>query len=208
MDAKSGENPPLMGWNIDNAPDLCNLNLCHKSRELTVKHLVHRDAALLSDSVRVTKLAKSLNGGLNEVVRVGRTLRLGKNVGHANSLEDGAHCTATGEASTLGSGLEENLCTAEAEFLLVRESAIDDGNLNKVLLGGLCTLGDGSSDLACLAETHADDTFAITNNNDSSETESAATLGDLGDAVDSYQTILKLKVVGVSDSIVILSHRI
>ena len=101
VDAESNEDPSLMGGNIDNAPDLCNLNLCHKSRELTVEDLVHRDAALLRNGVCVTELAESLYGGLDEVVRVGRALGLGEDIGHAYCLEDGAHRAAASEASTL-----------------------------------------------------------------------------------------------------------
>ena len=89
----------------------------------------------------------------------------------------------------------------------MRESSVDDGDADKVLLSCLGAFGDGGSYLACFAEAHADDALAVANDDDSCEAEGATTLGDLGNAVDSYQTILKLKIVGVSYSIKFVCHR-
>lgn len=174
---------------------------------LAVKHFVHGDAALLSNGVGIAELAECKDCGLDEVVGVGGAFGLSEDVGDTYSLEDSAHSTATGETSTLGGGLEENLGAAEVHGLLVRESSVDDGNADEVLLSGLSAFGDGGGYFASLAETHADDAFAVAYDDDGCEAEGASALGNLGYSVDSDEAILEFKVVGVSYSIKFVCHR-
>lgn len=87
------------------------------------------------------------------------------------------------------------------------EGAVDERNLDEVLLSGLSSLRDGCGYLARLAETHTDDTFTVANDNNRGEAESTTTLSNLGDAVDVNETIRKLEIVCVPYSVIIFCHR-
>ena len=78
------------------------------------------------------------------------------------------------------------------------DSGVDDGNLHKVLLCILNALCDSGGNLVCLTETVTYDTVFIADDDDSGKTEVTTTLGDLGNAVDGYQSVLELKVRGLN----------
>ncbi len=81
--------------------------------------------------------------------------------------------------------------------LLVRNGSVDDRNLHQVLLGILHALGDSSSDFVGFAETVAYDTVLVAYYDDGGEAEVAAALGDLGNTIDGYQSVLEFKVRGL-----------
>lgn len=71
---------------VDAALYLSDFNLCHQFRLFAVKHFFNSHAAVLGHLGRRTKLAEGGDCGLNKVVGVGRTFRLCKHVGNANTL--------------------------------------------------------------------------------------------------------------------------
>ncbi len=54
---------------------------------------------------------------------------------------------------------------------------------------------DGGSNLVGLAQSPADHTVTVADNDDSGEAEGTSTLRHLGDAVDGYQAILQFQIV-------------
>ena len=80
---------------------------------------------------------------------------------------------------------------------LMRNSTLENRNLDEVLLGRLNTLSNGSLNFACLTKTVTYDTIAITYYNDSGESKGAATLGNLSNTIDSNQTVLQLDIIGI-----------
>src|SRR6185369_1529298 len=66
----------------------------------------------------------------------------------------------------------------------VRDSALDAGDLEEVLLGLLDALGDRGRHLLGLAVADADGAVAVAHHNKCGEAEAATTLDDLGHAVD------------------------
>ena len=150
---------------------------------------------MLSHSACITHFTKSLDGSLYQVVGVRRTLRLSQNVGDTYTFEHGAHSTTGYYSSTFRSGEDKHLSTAEASSLFVRNSTFDDGHLHKVLLGSFNTLSNSGSNFASLTKTVTDNTLTITNYYDSSESESATTLSNLGYTIDSNESIFQFFIV-------------
>lgn len=164
---------------------------------LTAEDSIHRHTAYHADLTGVTQLRESLESSFHEVVGVGRTLRLGEDVLHTGTLEHGAHGTTGLESGTFGCGFDENLRTAELGNLLVGNGALENGNLDEILLGGLYTLGNGSLNFACLTKSVTDRTVAVTDNHDSCEREGTTTFGNFRYTVESDQTVLQLNIVGI-----------
>lgn len=147
---------------------------------------------MLSNGACIAHFCKCLNGGLYQVVGVGRALGLSKDILDASSLENGTHCTTSYHTGTLRCREDEDLSTAEAGSLLVGNGTLDNGDLDEVLLCGFSTLGDGSGDFTGLTKTITDRTLTVTNDYDGSEGEGAATLGHFGYTIDSNESILVL----------------
>ncbi len=145
---------------------------------------------MLSHCAGVTHLAQSEDGCLNQVVGVRRTLRLGQNVFDANALEHGTHSATGYHTGTLRCGEDDDLGTTEVSGLLVGHCTFDDGNLDQVLLGSFHTFGNGGGNFAGFTKTVADDSFAITDYNDSGECEGTTTLGNFYYTIDSNESIL------------------
>ena len=80
----------------------------------------------------------------------------------------------------------------------MRDGGVDYRNLHKVLLCIFDALCDGGGNLICLTETVTYDTVLIADDDDSGKTEVTTTLGDLGNTVDGYQSVLELKVRGLN----------
>jgi len=77
----------------------------------------------------------------------------------------------------------------------VRDSALKHRNLNEVLLCSLYALSDSCCNFASLTETVADNTLAVTNNNDGSECKCTTTLSNLSYTVDSHEAVLQINVI-------------
>ena len=103
-------------------------------------------------------------------------------------------------------GLEDYARTAELGNLLVGDGAAVYGNLDKVLLGSLNALGDGSLNFIGLSEAPAYDAVLITYDNDGGKCKGAEPLGHLGDTVDGNQTILEFEIVSGLYFIVLICH--
>ena len=88
--------------------------------------------------------------------------------------------------------MDEDVSTAVLAVLLVRQRAVQDGNLDEVLLGVVDALLDGGSGFLGFAEAVTDHAILIANDNQCCESESTTTFGHLGDAVDANETFLEL----------------
>src|SRR3981081_3726477 len=100
-------------------------------------------AAQGGDFGLVAKLDESVEGGLDDVVRVRRAQTLGEHVLHAGGGHDGADRLAGDNASTFGGGLEHYLPGAVVAEDLVRNRALSQIDLVQVLLGGFDPLPGG-----------------------------------------------------------------
>ena len=109
-------------------------------------------------------------------------------------LEHGAHSTTGLYTGTGSCRLHEYAGTAEFCLLLVRDSGVDDGNLDQILLCILHALSDSGSDLIGLSQAVTDDTVLVANDDDGCEAAVATALGYLGNPLDGDQSVLELKV--------------
>ena len=137
---------------VDAALYLSDFNLCHQFRLFAVKHFFNSHAAVLGHLGRRTKLAEGGDCGLNKVVGVGRTFRLCKHVGNANTLQNCTHGTTGLYSRTFRCGLEEDARTAKLGCHLVGNRALVNRNLDKILLCGLYALRDGGRNLVGFAK--------------------------------------------------------
>src|SRR5665213_2008975 len=71
-------------------------------------------AALGGDLRRAALLCQPVERGAHDVVRIGRAVALGGDVGHTHHLEDRAHGTPGLDAVALGRGLHHDACRAMA----------------------------------------------------------------------------------------------
>ena len=177
-----------------------------KGLVLAFEYFFYGDTAVLSDSGWRAHFAEGCDGGLHEVVGVRRSFALGEDVSDAYAFEDGTHSATGFNTGTVACGLEDDARAAELSFLLVGDGAFVDGDADKVLLGSFNAFCDGCSDFVSFAEAPTNDAVFVANDNDSCEGECAATLGHLGDAVDGYETVLKLEVAGGFYSVISFCH--
>ena len=185
----------LVYGSSDSALNLLNFNCCHCfCLLLSVKYFIHTNTTFTGYGVGVTNLAQCQNGCLYEVVGIGRTFGLSNHIFNASALQYGTHGTSGFQTGTGSSGFEKHIGSAESDFNLMRDCAFQHRNLYEIFLCRLGTLGDCSRYFACFAKTPADDTIAITNNDDSSECEGTTTLGNLCYTVDSNQTVFEFYV--------------
>ena len=84
----------------------------------------------------------------------------------------------------------------------MRYSTFVNGHLDEVFLSNFHALGDSSGNLIGLTEAVTYHTVAVTNDNDSSESERATTLGNLGGAVDSHEAIFEFGIACNFNSII------
>ena len=81
-----------------------------------------------------------------------------------------------------------------------------DRHTDEVFLCSFHTLGDGCSYFIGFAEAPANNSVFIAYDNDGGESECAATLGHLGNTVDSHKAVFELEVVGRLYFIVSFCH--
>ena len=76
----------------------------------------------------------------------------------------------------------------------MRDSGVDDRNLNEILLCILNALCDGGGNFVSLSETIAYNAVLVTYDYDSSKAEVTTTLSYLGNSLDGNKSVLELKV--------------
>src|SRR5260370_14742729 len=117
-------------------------------------------AAQGGDFGLVAKLDESVEGGLDDVVRVRGAEALGEHVLHAGGGHDGTDGLAGDDACTFGGRLEHHLAGAVVAEDLGRDRALGEIDLVQVLLAGFDPLADGLGDFFRLAGAGAD--YALT----------------------------------------------
>ena len=160
----------------------------------------------MSHGSRAAHLLESLQRSLHQVVGVAGALGLADNIGHTHRLKDGTHSTTSLHTGTGAGGLHDNAAATVLGDYLMGNGALVNGDLDQVLLGHFGALGDGSGNLVGLTQTVADNAIAVTDNHDGCEGERATTLGNLGGAVDGYQTLLEFGIGSDLYSIIFLQY--
>ena len=161
---------------------------------LAVEHLVEADSTHLSHGVGVAHFGEGADSGFHHAVGVGGTFGLGEHVLDAHALKDGTHSTAGDDTGTGSSGFHEDVSTAVLAFTCVRDSSLQDGHLDEVLLRIFHAFGDGGRDFTGLTKTIAYDTVLITNDHDDGETEDSTTLGHFSHSVGGDHALFEFEV--------------
>ena len=195
---------------LNRATNFLNLNCCHTNYlliryTLSVEYGRNTNTTILSYHTGVAEFTESLNGCLNQVVRVGRTLRLGKDILDTNTLKYGTHSTTGFYTRTGRCRLQIYFGAAKLAELLVRNGSVQNRYLNKVLLGGFRTLGDGCCYLTCLTQTVANDTITVTYYYNGCKRKSTTTFGNFRYTVYSNEALLELQVICGFNSVHILT---
>src|SRR5438067_3689126 len=146
----------------------------------------------------VAKLDESVEGGLDDIVRVRRAEALGEHVLHAGGGHNGANRLSGDHAGTFGGGLEHHLAGAVVAEDLLGNRALGEVDLVQVLLGGLDPLANGLGDFLRLAGAVADYAFAgVTDDDESGERHVFAALDHFGDAVNRNDLVLEVEAVRI-----------
>src|SRR5215211_6812772 len=161
------------------------------------RHLGQLEAARVGHVLGPAELLQALDGGVDDVDRVGGPERLGEDVGDPGRLEHGPD-RAAGDDPGAGRGrLEQHPAGAVGPEDLVGDGRADHRHREEVLLGRLDALLDGRGDLLGLAVADADLAVAVAHDHEGGEREPAATLHDLGHAVDRDHALLELRLGGL-----------
>ena len=140
-------------------------------------------------------LAQTVEGCVNNVYWVGRTVALSQYVLYTSYFQNGTHCTTGDNTGTFRSRLHVNLgstVTAFTGYCMVVTVQI---NLNHVATCSFHSFLDSDWHFTRLATTEAYLTFTITNNSQSCETEDTTTFHHFGYTVDLYQLLDQAFVV-------------
>ncbi len=124
-----------------------------------------------------------VEGGADHVVRVGRAMALGHDVGDAHHLEDGAHRAAGDDAGPLGGRGHHHAGRAVLAVHLVVQRAVLQRDLGHVAAGFFHRLLHGGGHFLGLALAHADAAVAVADHGERGEAEDTAALHHLGHAV-------------------------
>src|SRR5438128_4006466 len=130
------------------------------------------------------ELAKRVDGGLEDVVRIVRPQRLRQDVLDADGFQHGPYRAAGNDAGARHRRLQEHAAGAEVSRDLARNRRLLERHEDQVLLGVLDRLPDGLGDFMSLAEPDADVATAVAHDDQRREGEAPAALDDLGHAVD------------------------
>ena len=195
LQTKSLHRAFLTSRTADDASDLFDSEFlfCHilNLLLLTVKHFVERNTTELGNHIRILHLEECIDSSLHHTMGIRRALAFCKHVLHSNTLKYCTHSTTSDNTRTRGCRFQENFCTTVFATLLVGNSALQNGDADKVLLGIINTFLHCSLNLLSFAKTVSYNTVFISNNDNGSKGESSTTFGDLGDAIDCNKTIFK-----------------
>src|SRR5262249_44491332 len=153
------------------------------------------DIATRSNRTRRVLVLERIEGCAHHVVRIGRAERFRNDVLHAQRLEDRAHRTAGNDTRAGRRRTEEHLARAVTpEDVVVQCAAFAQRNARQAPPCSVSRLADRFRNLACLAVTEANPAFLVTHYDQCSETETAAALDHLRDAIDVHQLVRELAV--------------
>src|SRR6185503_16536098 len=158
----------------------------------TVAHFALLHAPRLRDVAHGAELLDPIDCRPHHVVRVGRSQRLGQDVGHAGAIEHRAHRTAGDDAGTTGGGLQQHPARAMLAHDLVRDSGAFARYVDHRATGGVHRLADRLRDFVGLPGGHPDVALAVTHRDQRVEGEPPAPLHHLGHAVDGDDVFLHL----------------
>jgi hypothetical protein len=109
---------------------------------------------------------------------------------NAERFEYSAHWTTGDDTSTSLCGAKQNLASAVTSVdIMVQRAAIAQRYEDQIALCAFCCLADSFWNFTSLAVTETNATLLVTNDDESSKTETTAALNNFGDAVDSNQLV-------------------
>src|SRR4051794_4426655 len=188
----------LLVWVTRSLPGIGHLPArADRGRGLARDDEAELHATLPAELLDGAQAGEGVEGGAGHVDRVGRAVDLRQDVADPRRLDDGTHGAAGDDAGSLGGRLEQHARGGVLLADLVRDRRADHRDLDDVLLRVLDALADGLRDVAGLAVAHADVAVAVAHDDDRREREPAATLVDLGDAVDLDDALLERELVRV-----------
>src|SRR5579875_2141217 len=150
------------------------------------------------DSLGALQRLERLYGRLDHVVGVRGAERLRHDVVDPGHLRHGAHRTARDDAGPGRRGLHEDASGAEPSHHGVGDGRFAHGHGDEVLLRVLDTLANRLRDFRRLAETGADTSGSVTDDNNDAETEAASAHDHLGHAVDGHHLFFELRLVAIA----------
>ena len=126
----------------------------------------------------------------HHVVGIGRALRLGDHVVHAERFEHRAHRAAGDDAGTGRRRAQNHPAGAVAAVhVMMQGAAFAQRHADQRALGGFGRLADGFRHFARLAVAKADAALLVADDDEGGEAEAPAALHHLGDAVDVDQLV-------------------
>ena len=125
----------------------------------------------------------------NHVVRIGRAKALGKNVRDATALHDSAYCATSDHTSAWRCRLHENASGTMLAHDRVRDRAARHRNRNHATTRCFDSLAHRFGNLIGLTGREADASLPVANSDECVEGETATTLHDLCDTVDSNHVL-------------------
>src|SRR2546427_1367150 len=150
----------------------------------SLRQLLDRQSALARDICRGIAILQRVERRPYDVVRIGRPVALGKDVGHAHDFENRAHGAPGDDAGTFGGRLHENPGRAMPSLNRVMERATFQPHLDHPATRLFHRLLNRDRDLLGLPLAHADPAVTVADDGQRGESQDAPALHHLRDAVD------------------------
>src|SRR6266536_256339 len=150
----------------------------------SLRELFDRQSALARDIRRGIAILQGVECRPYDVVRIGRSVALGQDVGYTHNLEHRAHRAPGDDAGTFGGRLHENPGRSVATLHRVMERTAFQAHLDHPAARLFHRLLNRDRDLLGLPLAHADPAVTVADDRQSGESQDAPALHHLRDAVD------------------------
>jgi hypothetical protein len=136
------------------------------------------------DLFESTELGQTVEGSLDDCLRVIGTHGLRKDVLVASHFEDGAHAASSDEAGTRGSRAEHHDAAVGVADDFVRDGVTAEIDADEGAVSTVRPLANRIGNFLSLAVTHTDAPLAVTRHDERGKVETTAAFDDLGATVD------------------------
>ena len=145
--------------------------------------VLFRFTSFLCNRFRGFQLHQSVQRCLGEIVGISRTEAFGGYISNAGSFHDGSDSTAGDDAGSFGRRLDENPARTESSHDTVRDGVVQYRHVDEIFSCLFDRFPNGIRHLVCLAETHANATVPVPDDDHGIEAEPSPSLHDLGNTV-------------------------